>query len=111
MLLDLNSTFMMSLIWPLAAIPLTKNYCKQIMAPAISHVLYKLKLVKKMKRKVIYSPLYLQGMGLTNIYTLMGSIHLATIVQFYDTNTDLGHLLQTSLECLMMELGIPKKTF
>ena len=41
----------------------------------------------------------------------MGAIHLAIIINFYDTNIDLGHLLQKSLEWLMMELGMPNNHF
>ena len=67
------------------------------MAPAIRHVLAKMKIVKTIKSKVIYGPTYIQGMGLKNIYTLLSAVHLAVIIQFYDTDTDLGQLLQNSL--------------
>ena len=64
-----------------------------------------------MKKKVIYGPTYIQGMGIKNLYTLLGAVHLALIVKFYDTDNDLGQLLQKSLECLMMELGLPINSF
>ena len=60
------------------------------MAPDICHVLSKLKIVKKIKRKVIYGPTYMQGMGIKSLYTLLGAVYLALIVQLYDTDTDLG---------------------
>ena len=63
--------------------------------------------MQTIKRKVIYKPIHLQGMGMKNRHTILGAIHLTMIVQFYDTNTDLGKLLQTSLEFLMMEQGMP----
>ena len=53
----------------------------------------------------------MQGMGLNNVYTLLGAIHLALIIQVCNTNTDLGQLLQNLLECLMMELGVPNNHF
>ena len=81
------------------------------MAPAIGHVLSKLTIVKTIKRKVIYGSTFMQGLGIKNLYTLLGAVHLALIVHFYDTDTDLGQLLQNSLECLMMELGLPKNPF
>ena len=58
-----------------------------------------------------YTVLQYQGMGLKNVYTLMGAIHCAVIVQFFRTNTDLGHLLQTLYECMSMELGVPDCSF
>lgn len=39
--LALTSTVMRSLVWPLLAIILTKQECKHITVPAISHVLSK----------------------------------------------------------------------
>lgn len=44
-------------------------------------------------------------------YTLLRDIHLALVIQFYYTQTDLGKLLHTSLECLMMEHGMHKHPF
>jgi len=98
-------------LWPISAIALTKQEYKHIMILAISHVLAKLKIVKTIKRKLIYGPTYIQGMGLKNLYTLLGAVHLALIIKFYDTDTDLGQLLKNSLEYLMMELGMPDKFF
>ena len=81
------------------------------MAPTISHVLAKLKIVKKIKRKITYGPTYIQGLGLNNLYTVLVAVHLVLMIKFYDTDTDLGQLLQNSLEYLMVELVMPNNPF
>ena len=78
-LFTLTSTVMRSLAWTLPAIT-QKKECTHIMAPAICHVLSKLKIVKTIKRKVIYGPTYMQGMGIKNLYILLGDVHLVMIV-------------------------------
>ena len=81
------------------------------MSPSISHILAKLKIVKTIKRKVIYGPTYMQSMELNNLYTLLGVIHLALIIHIYNTDTGLRQLLQNSLEYLMVELVMPNNPF
>ena len=68
----LNITVMRSLNWPLPAITLTKQECTHIMAPIIKNVLAKLKNTSIIKRKVMYGLVAFQGMGLKNLYTLLG---------------------------------------
>ena len=103
----LNSTVMRSLVYALPAVTLTEEECTSIMAPILKNVLNKLQIVTTIKRDVLYGPTTYQGMGLSNLYTLMGAIHCTLLVQFYRTDTDLGHLLQTSYENMRMELGMP----
>ena len=79
--------------------------------PIIKSVLAKMQIVSTIKRHVLYGPIHLQGMGFKNLYTLLGAIHCSILVQFYNSDTDLGKLLQTSLECLTMELGLSESTF
>lgn len=87
-LTTLNTTVMRSLNWPLPAITVTKKEYTFITEPAINNVLSKLKIVNTIKGKVINGPLHLQGMGMKNLYTLLGAIHITTIVHFYDKDTD-----------------------
>ena len=77
------------------------------MAPILKSMLNKLQIVTTIKRDVLYGSTTFQEMGLRDLYTLMGSIHCALMVQFFRTNTDLGHLLHTSYKYIIMELGIP----
>ena len=81
------------------------------MAPILKNVLNKLQIVTTIKRDVLYGPTTFQVMGLCNLYTLMGVIHCALMVHFFRTDTDLDNLLQTSYECMSMELGLPDCPF
>ena len=80
------------------------------MAP-LKHILAKLQVVRSIKRDVIYGPIHLQGMGMKNLYTPVGAMYLSLLLQFYDTDTDLGKLLQTSLEYLTIEIGLQVCSF
>ena len=82
------------------------------MAPILKNALAKLQVVRTMiKRGVIYSPIHLQGMGMKTLYTLVGATYISLVLQFYDTDTNLGRLLQTSLKCLPIELGLESFPF
>ena len=75
------------------------------MAPIIKNVLAKLQIVGTIKRDVIYGPIHLQGMGFKHLYSQIGAMHISLLIQFHDTDTDLGRMLQNTLECMTMELG------
>ena len=98
---------MRSLIYPLPDVTLTEVECRHIMAPILKYVLNKLQLVSTISRDVIYGPVAFQDMGMKNLYTMLGAIHCSIMVQFFRTHTDMGHLLQTTYECMIMELGLP----
>ena len=93
MLHALNSTVMRSLICALSAITLTKEEYTSIMYPILKNMLNKLQIVSTNKRDVLNGSTTFQGMGLRNLYTLMGAINCALIVQFLRTRTDLGHFM------------------
>lgn len=107
----LNSTVMRSLIYSLAVITISKEKCNHIVTPILTSVLAKMNIVGTIKRDVIYGPIHMQGMGLQKLYTLLGVIHCSLMIQFYSIETHLGQLLQTSLECMTMELGLPNDPF
>jgi len=98
----INSIVVRTLNWPLPAITISEEECTHIISPIIKNILAKLKVVRSIKRTVIYGTIHLQGMGMKNLYTLLGAIHITLLVQLHNSNTDLDMLLQTSLECLVM---------
>ena len=75
------------------------------MAPILKKILAKLQIVTSIKRDVIYGPIHLHGMGFKNLYAQIGAMRISLLVQFYDTDTDLGRLLQNTIECITIELG------
>ena len=101
----LLTTVMRLLNWSLPAITISEEECTHTMAPIIKYVLAKMQIVTSIKRDVIYGPIHLQRMGFKNLYTQIGAMHISLLLQFYDTDTDLGRLLQNTLECLTIELG------
>ena len=107
----INTTIMRLLSYPLPAITITEKECTHIMTPILASVLGNIKTIQTIKCDVIYGPIHLQGMGFKNIYTLLGAIHLTLMTQFYGPDTGLGRLLQTSLECTSMELGLHQLPF
>ena len=74
----------------------------------IKNVLSKLQVMRYIKRDVIYGPVYLQVMRYKNLYTLLGATHLSLVAQFFNTDTDLGRLIEAYLECLTVELGLTR---
>lgn len=81
------------------------------MVPVLKQVLAKLNIVSIIKCKVIYGPIHLHGMYFKNMYRLLGATHCSMMIQFYRTNTGNGKLLQTSLECMTVELELPNYPF
>ena len=55
--------------YPLAATTLTKKECNHVMAPALCVALPRTNIVRTFPRKVLYSPTYMQDLGLMDPYT------------------------------------------
>jgi len=107
----LNGTIMRPLLRPPPSMTLTEAECTHIMEPIIKSVLAKLQIVGTIKHDVIYGSMHIQCIGFKNLYTILGIVHYSLLVQFYNSDTDLGELLQTSLECITMELTMPEIVF
>lgn len=60
---------------------------------------------------VVYSPTILHEMGLKILYTLVGATPISLLIQFYKIDTDLDMLLHPSIDCLVIELGVPGHPF
>lgn len=74
--------------------------------------LSKIKNVRTLRQGVTYGPMiYLQCMRFKNEYGLIGDSRLTLMIELYDTDTDLGNLLQASLEYVSMELGSTQLPF
>ena len=59
----------------------------------------------------MYGSVHLEGMEFNNMYTLLGAIHISLVTQFFKTDTNLGRLIETLLEFLTIELGLPQCYF
>ena len=101
-----NTRIMKTLTYPLPTSMLTEVDCNKIMSPTIHSVLGKAKIVRSIKRDVLYGPLQYQGFGLTNLHVCQGSMQLAQLVQFCNTNTELGKIHNITLQNLILEVGL-----
>ena len=106
-LLAINTRIMRTLIYPLPTLTLTQEDCTRIMKPLLHSVLGKAKIVRTIKRAVLYGPQLRQGFGLTNLYVYQGCAQIVQLIQFFGTNTELGKVHNITLQHLMMELGVP----
>ena len=105
----LNNTIIGLSIRPLPLITIIEEECSHIMVPILWDMLPNMQIMRK--HDVLYGPVYLQGMGLTHLHILFGTTHCALLIQFYNTDNDLGRFLKQSLECLTMDLVLPKYPF
>ena len=102
----LNSTVMKTLEYPLLALTLTEEECKKIMAPILKGGLPKIGMCRTLPRKIVYGSLKNQGMGIHNLFTTQGILHIQTLLDHIWRDTETGKLIRTSIECAKMEVGI-----
>ena len=100
-----NTRIMKTLQYPLPTLHLTKSECTKIMYPILSSLLGKMKIVRTIKREVLYGPRKYQGFGLTNLYVYQGCTQLAILLQFSTTTTELGRIHRITIDSLRLELG------
>ena len=94
--------------WAFPVIMLSEAECKNIMVPVVTNILLKLQVMRRIKRNVVAGSVHSQGMDFKNIYTTMEATHPSLLITFYDTDTNIEHLLQTSLDYLAMDMGLLK---
>ena len=64
----LNTTIMKTLEYPLVATTLSRKEVKHVLAPALSAGLQTLGFGKSFPPKILYAPMSIQGMGVTNLF-------------------------------------------
>jgi hypothetical protein len=76
----LHSTIAAKLKYPLAACTFTERECTSIMAPAIRAALPKSGISRTMTTSVLDAPITSGGLGVPNLYKLMGTLRTALLV-------------------------------
>ena len=107
----LTTTIMKTIEYPLLALTLSEDECTHIMAPVLMQGLSKSGINRTMKRDIVYAPLKAQGFGLHFPYTTQGINHLEVMLTDGGTSTITGQLLETTLQALTLELGLPGEVF
>jgi hypothetical protein len=80
--LNLTTTVLKTLQYPLAATKFTEKQCTAIMAPVLEAGLPTSGICRTFPRDLVYGPLKYQGLALPNLYTVHGIEHILTVVKF-----------------------------
>lgn len=62
-------------------------------------------------RDVLYAPIKFQGLGLKNIYIMMGLLRVDLIASEGKANFITGDIVRTSIEATKLELGLPSSLY
>ena len=102
----LHSTIAAKLKYPLAACTFTEKECTSIMAPAIRAALPKSGISRTMTTSVRDAPITSGGLGVPNLYKLMGTLRTALLVNQCWQKTPTRHLLHTCIEDMVLDTGL-----
>lgn len=91
----------------MAAISLTEDQWRYVMAPTITHVLPKSGIACNFPQAVLYAPQKLQGRGLTTPYLNNYIQKIHALLQQTNAKTLTGELMSLELEQLRLEIGLP----
>ena len=101
--------FLKRIQYQLLTSTLTEEQCTTIMVPLIEAALSAVGVSRKFPRAVVYGPVDCQGLGVPNLHTMQGLLHLECLLS---SNTDVGrHMLTTALESSLVETGLPGPLF
>ena len=107
----LETTIMKSLQYPMKALTLTKEECKNIMKPILQAGLQKSSLCLQYPRDVVFGSQDEAGIGIDDLYIHQGSERICFISEHLQEDTLSGELLRTSIELGKVELGIGRNIF
>ena len=106
-----TSTVMKTLEYPLLALTLSESECGAIMSPVLSEGLPKMGICRSMARSLVHAPTKFQGLGIYNLYTTQGLIHVKELLNHIWRKTETGKLLRTTMEFAKLEAGIRGSLF
>ena len=102
---------MKTLEYPLLATTLTQKDCAYIMAPVLEGGLTRAGICRNMARALVHGPKLYKGLDLHNLYTTQGLVQIQAILNHCWQGTDTGLLLQTYMEFIKIEIGMPGPLF
>ena len=103
----LQQTVMKSLEYPLMATTLSRSQCDEIMRTLLNAALPRLHIAMSFPNAVRFGPRAHHGLGIPHLWTTQGIDKLWAIFRHGDDDTITGHQIRCSLECAMLESGIP----
>lgn len=104
--LAITSTIWRTLSYPLPATNLTKQQCEAIMYPILKYGLPAMGICRHFPRKLVFAPTKYMGLGMQHLYTVQEISRLRDIIDHTYKLTTTGNLYKTTLELLILELGM-----
>jgi hypothetical protein len=104
--LALQTTIWRTLCYPLNALHLTQQQSEKIMSPVLNQALSAMGVCRTYPRDLVFSPTKYSRLGIKHIHTLQEIGRLKDLIHHTYTNSTTVQLYRTSLEYLILELGI-----
>jgi len=102
----LTTTLLQQIYYILPATTLTTQQCKQMMQPYLQTGLAAASYLRSFPQAMVHAPHQHFGLGLTNLHTKQGIMHLLLLIKHdHCANNITGQLIQGSLENMHLELG------
>ena len=105
----LTTTILNTLKYPACATQLTEAQWEWVMRPAVEVGLQKSGISKHFPRAVLFGPERFHGLGLLHPFDFQELEHLETALRCGNWGSTTGSLVETSMEELKLELGLPGK--
>ena len=109
--LSLTTSVLQSLLYPLPATTFTKVECARILRPVLLAGLPACGIARNFPRALVHAPLRFQGLNIPCLWVSQGVAHITHAITHCQSSTITGQLLRTSLEALILELGMPGSPF
>jgi hypothetical protein len=104
--LEVTSTIMRTLSYPLPALNLTKSQCEDIMRPIWYSALPAMGFCCTFPRDIVFGPKLYLGIGFKHLYTIQETMRSTDILYHTHFRTTTGNLYVTSFELFFIELGL-----
>ena len=108
---SIATTITKSLEYKLPALTLTKEQCDSIMNIVLKAGLQSSNISSKFPRAVVYGPKEDNGLEITDLYLQQGASQITILLQFFEDQGEMGHLIRNSLELLKLDIGIGGNIF
>jgi hypothetical protein len=104
--LALQTTIWRTFYYPLNALNMTRKQCEKIMSPVLKYALPAMGVCRTFPRDLVFSPTTYSGLGIKHLHTLQEISCIKDILHHTYIDSTTGKLYWTSLEFLLLELGI-----
>jgi hypothetical protein len=104
--LSFYSTIWKTLSYPLPALNLSKEECEKIMALILQYLLPAMGICRTFTRALVYNSVKYMGIGIHHPYTIQEILRIKDILRRVHKHSTTGKLYRSSLEVLILEIGM-----